>query len=373
MSLTAVLAACGGSGEPTESTTPDQTNDRFDFVATAMIENLTDEVIVAGYADLEEKADELYQATLTLNDSGATQADLAAAQNAWKAVRKPWEQGESHIFGPVDALSIDPHVDTWPLNTADLQALLAASNTFSANEVRNFTEDLQGFHAMEFLLFGDGVEDNTKAIAEMTDAEKSYLVALAEVFHNYTVELHEAWTSGLTDSDGSVPYAQRITNPESSGSYDSDLSVVEELVNGLIGIIDEVGNGKIAEPYGNSIATADTSVVESQYSWNSLTDFANNIKGVQNVWEGQLGDADGEGLVDFVNAANPELAERISAEIDTAIRNIQDIDGGEDMPFRQAILDTDGRARIQKAIDSLLILQTSLESDVLPLLNEWNI
>ena len=53
----------------------------------------------------------------------------------------------------------------------------------------------------------------------------------------------------------------------------SQLGVVEELINGMIGIVDEVGNGKIAEPFGSSIDNIDTTKVESQYSWNSSSRF----------------------------------------------------------------------------------------------------
>jgi putative iron-regulated protein len=42
------------------------------------------------------------------------------------------------------------------------------------------------------------------------------------------------------------------------------------------------------------------------------------------------------------------------------------------MPFRQAILDDDGRARTQVAVDALTKLQATLQSDVLPLLSDWN-
>ena len=100
---------------------PDATG--FSFEATEMITNLTNDVIVAGYKNLNDGAADFLLATQNLGNT-PTEENLALAQQAWKDVRVPWEQGESHIFGPVDALSIDPHLDTWPLNTSDLQALL---------------------------------------------------------------------------------------------------------------------------------------------------------------------------------------------------------------------------------------------------------
>ncbi|MCL1044429.1 iron-regulated protein A precursor [Shewanella electrodiphila] len=376
LTLMGTLAACGGSGsdepgiiDPIEPVTG------FTFAATEMITNLTDDVIVAGYADLAAQGDALLLATQKLLNS-TSQADLVAAQEAWKAARKPWEQGESHIFGPVDSLSIDPHLDSWPLNTTDLQTQLDNSNGFDAETIKSWNDDVQGFHTIEFLLFGDGVNDNTKLISELTTAEREYVIALSEVFRDYAVQLDDAWQVSHNPQDtNALPYADLLKTPGSDSNtiYSSELAVIEELINGMIGIVDEVGNGKIADPFGDSLANADTSKVESQYSWNSLTDFADNIQGVRNVYQGEfIGGADKQGIIDFVAAADSDLSVRIASEIDDSILKIQAISGSNNMPFRQAILDEDGRARIETAVTALTTLQASLESDVIPLLSEWN-
>ncbi|MCT7940592.1 imelysin family protein [Shewanella holmiensis] len=375
LSLVISLSACGGSGsDEATPTTPTVPDNRFSFVATEMITNLTDDVIVAGYADLAAKGEALLLATQSLINTNS-QADLVAAQAAWKAARQPWEQGESHIFGPVDSLSIDPHLDSWPLNTSDLQTQLNSAAGFDAETIKGWNDDVQGFHTMEYLLFGDGVNDNNKDITELTVREREYLVALAEVFRDYTKQLDDAWQISHNPQDANaLPYAELLKGSGTVNNtiYSSELAVIEELVNGMIGIVDEVGNGKIADPFGDSLATADTSKVESQYSWNSLTDFANNIIGVRNVYQGEYtGAADKQGIIDFVAAADATLATRIASEIDDVILKIQAIKGSNDLPFRQAILDADGRTRVQVAVDALSKLQTSLESDVLPLLSKW--
>ncbi|GHB72736.1 hypothetical protein GCM10008107_22690 [Psychrosphaera saromensis] len=360
-----LLSACGSDN--------DDDNTSFDFDATPMITNLTEDVIVAGYVDLNTKA-EAFVAAITTLSTDKTEANLAAAQQAWKNVRQPWEQGESHIFGPVDSLGIDPHLDSWPLNTSDLEDLLSSQSSFTADGVRNSNDDVQGFHTMEFLLFGDGVEDNTKAITEMTDLEIEYLASAAEVFEGYTQDLEDAWLVASDANNASSEAYKDYLLETDNEVYSSQVGVVEELINGLIGIVDEVGNGKIAEPFGSDIDNTDTSLVESQYSWNSLADFTNNIIGVQNVYRGEFEDAaDAQGIIDFVSATDSELATRIDDEISAAIANIKAIAGTDDLPFRQAIGDADARVRIQTAIDSLTLLQASLENDVLLLLNEWNV
>lgn len=356
---TLLLSGCGSSSS-------DDKEKKFTFDATEVIINLTNDVIVDGYETLNIKAEAFLLATQTLVNTPSDE-NLLAAQNAWKAAREPWEQGESHIFGPVDSLSIDPHLDSWPLNTTDLQEVLDGSTAFSVDSVKLSNDDVQGFHTMEFLLFGDGVADNEKLIAEMTLREREYLSATAEVFQEYTQDLYDAWVSG------DDAYQDKLLTANND-IYASKLAVVEELINGMIGIVDEVGNGKIADPFAESAATADTSLVESQYSWNSLTDFTDNITGVQNVYRGEFdGGADKQGLIDFVSAADTTLSSRVDTEIADAIAAIKAIAGEANLPFRQAISDTDARVRIQVAIDALATLQASLENDVLTLLNKWDV
>jgi len=374
-----ILTGCGGSSSSKETVIQTPTPvvpvvTDFTFDATSMINNLTNRIIVGGYQDLNSKADSFYLATQTLLNTPNAES-LAAAQQAWKDVRIPWEQGEAHIFGPVDALSIDPHLDTWPLNTNDLKTLLTTQSGFSGDVLKTWNDDVQGFHTMEFLLFGDGVQDNTITIDEMTLLEREYLSAAAEVFNGYTKSLLDAWVIAQDPNDAnSIAYQELLLTPDNE-IYSSQLGVVEELINGMIGIVDEVGNGKIAEPFGSSIDTTDTSLVESQYSWNSLADFANNIEGVLSIYlgRGPTQSAAGIGIIDFVKAKDTDVAERINDEISTAITMIKAISGENNLPFRQAINDADARIRIQAAINALGTVQTSLENDVLTLLTDWTI
>lgn len=365
IALISTLAACGGS----------DSDDKFEFAATEMITNLTDDVIISGYSTLAMKGEEMFLASQTLvNDR--TQENLLAAQKAWKAARQPWEQGESHIFGPVDSLGIDPHLDSWPLNTSDLTEILQDNaGGFSAATIKGWNDDIQGFHTMEYLLFGDGVADNQKDVADLSTEEAEYLMGLADVFREYTKTLDDAWQVSY-DGQSAQAYGEFVKNPGTADNtfYTSQVGVVQELVKGMIAIVDEVGNGKIADPFGISAATADTSKVESQYSWNSLTDFSDNIIGVRNVYQGELtGASDKQGIIDFVMAADATLAARVGSEIDDAIIKIQAIKGSNNMPFRQAIADADGRVKIQTAIDALSKLQASLTDEVLPLLNKWKV
>ena len=124
------------------------------------------------------------------------------------------------------------------------------------------------------------------------------------------------------------------------------------MIEGITIIADEVGNGKIGDPY----ATKDVLSVESQFSWNSLNDFTNNIRSIQNVYNGGYG-ADGTGLDEFVKSKNTELHNRIVTEINGAIAAINSIPE----PFRNNL---NADAPIQAAVEACNKIFNTFESDV---------
>lgn len=372
------LAGCGGGGSGGGGGSSNVT-----FAAKSVVDNVSDNVITQTYKNLNAAAATLLANVQALKTGGATEPEMDTAQAGWKATRVPWESSEGFLFGPVDALGIDPSIDSWPLNTPDLQAFLASHPNATQTDIENASDDLRGFHAIEYLLFGDGVSDNEKAASELTASEINYLVALAQAFKARTQELEASWT---TSFNANGPYATQLKSPGAGKTYTGYSAVLEEILTGLITISDEVGNAKLSEPLGTSAGTADTSLVESQYSWNSLTDFHNNIQSVLNVYTGKLGfnwqtdtaSASQNGVFAFVNAHNPTLAARVVTEITDAQKAIALIKGdgdntstvitGSAKPFRVQIANNTGRALIATAIAACNKLRATLQGEVLPLL-----
>lgn len=371
--LPLVLAGCGGGGGGGSSSTTR-------FQAKAMVDNLADHIILQTYTNLNAQAVALVAAVQAVQAAPTDEGAMDAAQAAWKATRVPWESSEGFLFGPVDVLGIDPAIDSWPLDTATLLAFMATNPDQTA--VEGASDDVRGFHAMEYLLFGDGTLDNDKLAAELTPAEINYLVALAQAFQARTQQLKDAWA---TDFDGDGPYATQLKSPGAGATYNGYSAVVEELVNALSGIAGEVGSAKIGEPLGTSIGTFDTTKVESQYSWNSLTDFHNNLQSIVNIYTGQLGfsgptssvSSSMNGLYAFVAAHDATLAARVLDEAKAAQQAIALIKGDGDnttteitgaaKPFREQIQTVSGRALVQAAIDACATLRVTLDGDVLPL------
>ncbi len=128
----------------------------------------------------------------------------------------------------------------------------------------------------------------------------------------------------------------------------------------MVVILDEVANGKIADPFDEQ----NTQLVESQFSWNSLTDFQNNIRGVMNAYTGSyhLGE-DGMGLDEFVLAENPELDAELKSEIEAAIAAIAAIPE----PFRNNLNQSQQIQAAQQAINQVI---PTLENELKPLVRQ---
>jgi len=164
---------------------------------------VVDTVIVPGYTKLGTESGNLVTALTELKDNPSA-STVTAARNAWRATREPWEAGEGHIFGPVDTLGVDPKVDSWPVDKSQLDGALGGYDP-DLSSVDGFPVTMKGFHAMEYLLFGDGTTPETPTDAATrlqtpVDGEPAadkvrlgYLEALGVSFKKDIQSLVDAW------------------------------------------------------------------------------------------------------------------------------------------------------------------------------------
>ena len=341
-----------GCGNDDDNDTAASSGGASTFDASTTLNNFANKVVLATYTDLDNRAGDLLTVIEAL-EADTTQANLDQAQAAWKATRKPWEQSEAFLFGPVDTQGLDPALDSWPVNRVDLDGVLGSNQELTEASIDALEDTLKGFHTIEYLLFRDG--DQRKA-ADITPRELEYLAATTANMKAKTAQLRNAW-----DASGEN-YAAEVANAGASSTiYKSQKDAMQEMVNGMIVIADEVANGKISDPFNER----DTTLVESQFSFNSITDFQDNIRGIQNVYVGKF-TADGQGLNEFVNGADTELDARFQTEVQTAIDTI----GAIPDPFRDSI--TAQRAAVQAAIDAVSTVQQTLENDILTLVLDSN-
>lgn len=324
--------------------------------SAAIVTDFADSVVVPTYGLLAERLDALHRAVEAL-EADRTAARLDAARAAWVAARTPWEQSEGFLFGPVDANGFDPALDSWPVNRVDLDGVLSSGDALTVDYVAHLDPTLKGFHTAEYLLFGDG---GTKTVDRLDDRQLAYLKAVTGEMARVGADLRRAWTDGL---DGKPPYARIFKEAANGGNsvYPSPRSAAEEIVRGMIGILDEVANGKIADPFDEK----DTTLVESQFSYNSLADFRDNLHSVLNAYTGDVPAAatTGAGLDEYVAERDADLDARIRAEIQAALDALAAIPE----PFRDAVTDDAAAPKIEATQQAIRRVQSTLESELLPL------
>lgn len=281
--------------------------------------------------------------------SSASEADaialLPAVQHAWRDARVPWEQSEAFLFGPVDTDAHDPFLDTWPLNVTDLEAIIASDADIATVEL---ADDVQGFHALEYLLFQDkdGNTDAASIVAALHNDERrrAYARRVANEFVGHTKALRDSW-----DPDIGNFVAELAMAGHGSETYDSERAAMQTLLEAMIGIAAELHDAKLG--------ASSPAEEESQFSNNSRIDFLNNVRSINNVYEGRFDQSDSTsmGVTDLVAHENPAL----DAEVRMAIRDAKAAIIAIPEPFGTSI--TAHPAAVAKAIRAAMALEAKLE------------
>ena len=92
------------------------------------------------------------------------------------------------------------------------------------------------------------------------------------------------------------------------------------IVQGCVDIADEVGSSKIYAAWHGE----DITYIESPYSYMSITDFANNIHSIENVWMGGVeGQRDNsKSLHNYIGSINADLDAKVMSKIENALSKI---------------------------------------------------
>lgn len=290
-------------------------------------------------ADAAIKMRELCHTMQSKHEAGTlAESDIKAAGEAWKKARKSWELSEAFLFGPAANHNIDPHIDSWPLDKAAMDNLLAqirSGNPWTLEN--NGGYGLIGFHAVEYMLFELSADENTALVhsTDYTPEEMEYLVAVADDLCAQCVCLEACWagTDALSDAKKAIleeaeldygeNYGWEMMNAGQAGSrFKTYQEAAEEIIQGCVDIADEVGNTKIGRPHIGS-SSEDKNYIESPYSLNSIEDFADNIRSIRNAY---CGSRSGQPSVsDYVKAQNRTTDAAVRTAIENAIAAIEKI------------------------------------------------
>jgi predicted lipoprotein len=321
-----------------------------DFATTekAVLTDFTNNVALSGYLKLSVSAASLNTSLQNLN-STTNDANLTTAKNNWKNLRETWEQCEGFLFGPVEDNDYDPNMDTWPTDYTQMDSLLNSSNALEVADIQNLTLSLRGFHPIEYILFGD---HGSRTAVSITARQKKYMISLSTDLTNTCNALYLSWSSAP------VNFGQLVIKAgEGSTKYATKKEAFLAMVNAMTDICDEVGGGKMKEPYD----AQDPQLVESPYSGNSLPDFKNNIIGLQNVYLGLNG---GKSIKDLVAAKNKSLDNTIQSQITAAINSFANIT----LTYEQAIITQ--RVQAQQTMTALNTLKETLDTQLVDFIQQ---
>jgi putative iron-regulated protein len=334
-------------------------------------------LVHAAYADSLAAAQDLREA-LARFTAEPTELHLGAARAAWLEARDWYGQTEAFRFygGPIDeAGGPEGRINAWPMDESFVDAVRGRPNAGLVNDrrfaiskkalarqnERGGEENVAtGWHAIEFLLWGQDFndqgpgershEDYVDGQAPNADRRRQVLNVAAELLEDDLQSLVQAWAGEGPGSRGN--YRARF---ERGG-----LESVRRIIVGL----GSLSRGELAgERMDVAMNTRDQEDEHSCFSDNTHRDIAANARGIENVWLGRFQRRDGTvlqgtSLRDLVAARDAALAEQTSQAIEASVLAAQAIRP----PFDQEInggADGEGRQRVQKAIDSV-VLQSRL-------------
>lgn len=305
-------------------------------------------VVISTYKSLADETIDLYDALVELK-AEKNNDNVKKAVAEWIATRKYWELSEAFLFGAAADFGIDPHIDTWPLDKAALVSLLSNSDYLASMDSEDgpawagekLGPSLLGFHGIEYILYADG---QIKDADQITNDQLIYAVAVAGDLRNQCIRLEAAWAGfdnvsddkqklieefelGITMGNKSYYGADMINAGKAGSTYRTILDANEAILDGCVTIADEVATMKIGKPHTGE----DPNYLESPYSYNSKTDFIDNIISIRNAYLGYI--ADPLALVSgpipsvskYFEANNPVLNTKVINAIDNAIAKIEAI------------------------------------------------
>ena len=306
-------------------------------------------VIIPTYTQLANAAQKLQQALGDLSASEIKQSNIDDACDAFKVARAWWEKSEAFLGGAASDFDIDPTIDSWPLNR-DLLLDYFKDGEYSDEALEDAS--ILGFHALEFVLFRNGqnrqvaefqANDTYKGFESVPAAEElKYAQAVAKQLVNRCYQLQVSWeltptadrlavvkAAGLDyQTKNKLSFGWNMINAGVSGSgttFANLTDALQQLLNtsegSCVAIADEVGSGKIGHPFTEGYIF----YVESPYSYNSIVDFRNNIRSIENIWYGNPQGAAGtaeHSFHNFFTQVAPETAKAVEQAITDAVSNI---------------------------------------------------
>ena len=296
-----------------------------------------------------------------------TPASLEAAKRAWLSAREDYGPTEVFRFygGPIDNEVDGPEglINAWPMdegyvdyvegnpaagiiNMPDEYPEITAELIISLNEEGGEANVSTGWHAIEFLLWGQDLSPEgpgARPVEDYTtnpnaDRRATYLRVTSQALLGNLQDMVDAWAPGQANYR-----AEFVSKPADEA---------------LVDIITGAGALSAGELAGErmNVAYSERSQEDehSCFSDNTTRDIVGNAIGVQMVLTGDYGSVSGPGILDLFATQDEGLAERLRREAADSVHQASRIPAPFDRHLTDDVPDSaPGRAQVLRTIEAL--------------------
>lgn len=297
-----------------------------------------------------------------------TDASLEAAKQAWLTARDDYGPTEAFRFygGPIDdeETGTEGLINAWPLDEAYIDYVEGNETAGIVNDPEGFpsidvdvlvslnedggeTNISTGWHAIEFLLWGQDLDADgpgQRPVTDYTEAPNAdrraaYLATASDLLLVHLGELVDAWAP---DAD----------------NYRAEFLALEtdEALRRIIQGAGELSRGELAGERMN-VAYAERSQEDehSCFSDNTTADIVGNAKGVHMVLTAEYpGGVTGTSIIGLISEVDSDLGAQLELELIASVEAVQAIPAPFDQHLVDGVSDDDpGRASILTGIESL--------------------
>lgn len=297
--------------------------------AKAVINRYAD-IVYATYSDALVGTQTM-QAAVEAFLANPNDATLEAAKKSWLDVRNVWGQTEGFRFyeGPIDSTEgVEGMVNAWPLDEAYIDYVVDAPNSgiinnpelypvineetlMSLNEAGSETNVATGYHAVEFLLWGQDLSVTGPGARPYTDyvvgsnashveRRRAYLAAATNLLVRQIATVKDAW------------------DPKSQSNYSAAFRkapATESLTKIYKGIVSLLGDELAGERMYVGYESQSQEDEHSCFSDNTTQDVIENLQSAWNIYFGQYAGVDGPGLDELTAELSPALAKKVENQL----------------------------------------------------------
>lgn len=275
-----------------------------------VLEALSNNVMLPGYRDLDEKSAELNDAMLAHCDAPSAEK-LETTKSAWRGARRALRRTAAFQFGPTEELRAPNNLDFWPVREDDVEdAITNAPAVIDDAWVGTLGSTQIGFPVLEYLLFQSGVD---------TPQRCAYASAVARDIARRAHELELAWEK----------FAPELARAGEGGSFiPSTKQGIDLALTSTNAALVELTDRTLARPLGEkSGGVPQPGECESRYSGDSILDYRAALQSVNSMWVGAPTGEKGKGLTLLVRRKDIPFDESVREKIALIDERALAIDG----------------------------------------------